>query len=205
MKIRKACNINLSLFLLSFAGVAVVSSEGWLSKTPSTFAAKAIEYSDGTVAFSAPPRLNEAVASRNRTAESNATYYLTFSLPSTAEEPLDRITIRLSEGRDPILRFRLDETFAFEGDRYNRGSETPLGVIEQTREPITVTVGFNPPVAPGKTVTVGLRPALNPRFEGVYLFEVRGYPKGEHVRSEFMGYARLSFYSARDRDPFRVP
>ena len=38
----------------------------------------------------------------------------------------------------------------------------------------------------------------NPRFEGGYLFGVNAYPVGQRVEPNFVGYARLSFFSTRE-------
>lgn len=63
---------------------------------------QAIQYRDGTTAFSYPLRMMEARTTRNTIAENNPTYYIRFAFPAAAEEPLDRISISLDEGRrDP--------------------------------------------------------------------------------------------------------
>ncbi|MBW4461181.1 MAG: DUF2808 domain-containing protein [Nodosilinea sp. WJT8-NPBG4] len=180
---------------LTGAGLLTLGSTwGFLAPT----SAPAIQYSDGTVGFSYPPRLTESYATRNLVRDSNATYYLTFDFPEAAVEPLDRVVIRLNEGYDPIFRYRLDATEAFANTPNGRVS-LPLGELTQDQDAREVTITFDPPAEPGVSITLALRPVRNPRFGGVYLFGAIAYPVGEMVESTFMGYARLSFYE-RDRD-----
>lgn len=172
-----------------------------LAIAPAVSPGEAAQLSDGTVAFTVPPRLIEAVTTRNRVSERNATYYLTLDLPAGAEEPLQKLEIRLDEGRANLLRFNLDDTQAFTGDRHSQGASLPLGEVVENPDTKTLTITFDPPVAPGQLVTIALHPARNPRFEGTYLFGVTAFPQGDRPQSYFSGYARLSFYSD-DRDPF---
>lgn len=168
-----------------------------------TVPAAAVGLPDGTVAFVSPPQLTAASATRNGASERNATYYLTLDLPAEASVGLQSLTIRLAEGREPLLRFKLDATTAFEGTRSDRGATLPLAGVTEDLESQTVTVQFDPAVSPGRTLTLALRPNRNPRVGGVYLFEVTAYPAGEQVRPYFAGYARLQFYeNDRDNDPF---
>ena len=77
-------------------------------------AADAIQYRDGTTAFSYPPRLAQARTPRNLVGKNNPTYYIRFSFPAAAEEPLDKVIISLDEGRrDPVFSYQLDATQAF--------------------------------------------------------------------------------------------
>ena len=72
--------------------------------------------------------------------------------------------------------------------------------IDEDQQSVTLT--FDPPVAPGNTVTIALEPERNPRRSGVYLFGVTAYPSGEKTYGQFLGYGRLHFYD-RGGDPFR--
>jgi hypothetical protein len=159
--------------------------------------AEAIQYRDGTVEFSAPPRLVDSYATRNLVSDGGVTYYLTIDFPAAAEEPMDRIVISLDEGRDPIFRYQLEAIQVWQtvGEEERLVS---LGDLSQDRDTQALTIGFEPPLPPGGTVTLALRPVRNPRFAGVYLFGARAFPVGETVRPTFMGFARLSFYE-RDR------
>jgi hypothetical protein len=153
----------------------------------------AIQYADGTVGFSYPPRLIDSYATRNQVGDGSATYYLTFDFPPAAAEPLDRVVVRLNEGYDPLFRFRLDAIEAFANTPEGR-VPLPLGELSQDRDTRELTILFDPPVQPGVPITLALRPVRNPRFGGVYLFGATAYPVGDAVESTFMGYARLSFY-----------
>ena len=183
---------NLSLWRLVRRGGAIAAlpslvALGWLAPAP------AIQYSDGTVGFSYPPRLTESYTTRNQVGDSSATYYLSFDFPAAAAEPLDRVVIQLREGYDPIFRYRLEATQAFANTPTGR-LPLPLGDLSQDPEARTLTIAFDPPVEPGQSITLALRPSRNPRFGGVYLFGATAYPVGETVEPTFMGYARLSFY-----------
>ena len=168
----------------------------------SVMTAAAMQSTDRPIEFSAPPRLESAVATRNQVAAPNVIYYLTIRLPDAAGVPLDRITVELTEGRrDPIFRYRLEATKAFEGTRQNRGADVPLGELSQDTERKSISIAFEPAIAPGATMTVELVPERNPRFSGTYLFAVTGYPYGEPAEAAFMGYARLSFYDSNDGFP----
>lgn len=177
---------------MAYGGLALVMAGGLLLGP-----AAAIQYADGTVAFSSPPRLTDSYTTRNQVGDGNATYYLTVDFPAAAAEPLDRVVIRLREGYDPIFRYRTEATEAFvnlpDGSR-----PLSLGEVVENRDDRTLTIAFDPPVQPGGAITLALRPVRNPRFGGVYLFGATAYPVGEQVESTFMGYARLSFYE-RDR------
>jgi hypothetical protein len=58
-------------------------------------------------------------------------------------------------------------------------------------------VVFEPAIAPGKTVTVALRPVQNPNFPGVYLFGVTAFPPGEKVHGQFLGFGRFAIRRRR--------
>jgi hypothetical protein len=186
----------LAISLLT--GVAVHSPTLW---PPSISPAAAIQYRDGTVEFSAPPRLIDSYPTRNLAGDSGVTYYLTIDFPAAAQEPMDRVVISLDEGRDPIFRYRLEATEVWQTVGDDRRA-VPLGELTQDRETQALTLTFDPPLPPGGTVTLALRPVRNPRFAGVYLFGATAFPVGEQVRPTFMGFARLSFY---ERDFHRWP
>lgn len=161
--------------------------------------APAIQYSDGTIGFSYPPRLTASYATRNGVREGNVTYYLTFDFPAAAVEPLDRVVISLNEGYDPLFRYRLSATEAFANTPEER-MPLSLGEVKEDRDSGNLTIVFDPPVEPGVPITLALRPVRNPRFGGVYLFGAQAYPVGDTVEPTFLGYARLSFYERDRRD-----
>ncbi|QLE54845.1 DUF2808 domain-containing protein [Nostoc sp. TCL26-01] len=154
---------------------------------------QAIQLQDGTVYFVQPPRLVEVTTTYNEVNFWSATYYFTVSLPENASEPLQQITINQHEGVDDI-RFDLEKSFAFEGTRSRKGQKIGLKDVTRENKTRTLSVIFDPPVPPGKTITIGLKPWQNPSVAGVYLFGVTASPPGEKTHSQFLGYGRLQFY-----------
>ena len=155
--------------------------------------AQAVQLEDGTVYFTQPPFLIRATTTFKGVDMWGATYYFTLDVPSTAGEPLQKVTIAQKQGMEDI-NYELKETQAFEG-RGDSGPKLTLGEVTRERKTGVVSVTFNPPVPPGKTVTLGLHPERNPRFEGVYLFGVTAFPSGEKAHGQFLGFGRLTFYS----------
>ena len=155
---------------------------------------QAIQLQDGTVYFAQPPRLVDATATLNSVNTWGATYYFTVSLPENAGEPMERLTINQHEGVD-YIRFDLKNSFAFEGTRSNKSQRLQLKDFTSNRETKTVSLTFDPPLPPGKTVTIGLKPVQNPMTGGVYLFGITAFPAGEKSKSQFLGFGRLHFYS----------
>lgn len=159
--------------------------------------ASSVTLSDGTVNFVGVPRLEEASTTFNQTYVWGATYYFTISIPEDAGEPLQRIAIAQTEGSDDI-EFDLRESRAYEGTRRHRGNAIALLAATPKNNRQTLEITFDPPVSPGKTVTIALQPLQNPRYGGVYLFGVTAFPAGEKVRGQFLGFGRLHFYERDD-------
>jgi hypothetical protein len=161
---------------------------------------QAARLSDGRVYFEEQPRLESATTTEQVTSASTATYYFTITLPAGAGEPLQQIQIAQRNGSNFVRRveYELDESFAFVGTRRDRGED--LSILESTyyEDSQTLSVIFDPPVPPGTTVTLGLRPERNPHQEGVYLFGVTAFPAGEAPYGQFLGYGRFNFYRGSD-------
>jgi hypothetical protein len=83
----------------------------------------------------------------------------------------------------------------FEGTRRNQGQKLTLQDITADSKTRTVSLILNPPVPPGKTVTIAMKPVQNPTVSGVYLYGVTAYPAGAKSHGQFLGYGRLQFYS----------
>lgn len=167
----------------------------------STITAHSVQFPDGTVACTTPPRLESFAATRNLAGVRNATYYFTVTLPSEAEAGLKTLEIALIEGRANRLDFDLEDTAVFVGPRDDRGSALPIEVATYDEDTQTVTLTLAEAAAPDQTVTFALHPRRNPRWDGVYLFEVTALPDGELVRSQRIGTARLHIYRPDGRDP----
>ena len=168
---------------------------------PTTIAAHGVQFPDGTVAFTTPPRLESFAATRNLAGVRNATYYFTVTLPAEAEAGLKTVEIALIEGRANRLDFELADTAVFVGTRDERGSALSVEVATYDEDTQTVTLTLSEAAAPGQTLTVALHPRRNPRWEGVYLFELTAFPDGEMVRPQRIGTARLHIYRPDGRDP----
>lgn len=153
----------------------------------------AIKLADGTVHFAKGPELLSPTTTFNDAGFWSATYFFTIKVPENAGEPLQRVTIAQIEGVDNI-RYRLKETYAFEGNRHKEGKKISIRKVELNQNNNTLNVVFEPPISPGKTVTVALRPVQNPFSSGVYLFGVTAYPAGEKAYGLYLGVGRLHFY-----------
>jgi Protein of unknown function (DUF2808) len=153
----------------------------------------AVQVANGTVYFNSPPRLVGASTTFNSAQAWSATYYFTLNVLENAGEPLQRVTIVQDEGVDAI-RFDPKQIEAFEGERNRLGTKIPLGDVTVDRKARSVSVVFDPPVAPGKLVTIALNPDRNPLSGGVYLFGVTAFPAGEKSHGQFLGFGRLHFY-----------
>ncbi len=148
--------------------------------------------------FTQPPRLTYANTTYDNVRESAVTYYFTIKLiklPDEAGTPLQKITINQHEGLE-YIRFNLKKSFVFEGTRSKKGKKLKLKDITSDKKTKTVSLIFDPPVLPGKTITVDLQARQNPVSEGIYLFGVKAFPVGEKSRGQFLGFGRLHFYSS---------
>ena len=181
-------------------GVAFLAAVGTIATTH--LPAQAVQLSDGTVFFTAPPRFVGASSTNNSVNAWSVTYYFTINHLENAGEPLQRVTIVQDEGSDTV-KFLPREIRAFEGTRDRLGSKLSLGDVTVDRKSRTVTVNFNPPLPPGKTVTIALSPDRNPFPGGVYLFGVTAFPPGEKPHGQFLGFGRLTFYESGSSFFFR--
>jgi Protein of unknown function (DUF2808) len=160
---------------------------------------QAVQLADGTVYFVQPPSLVNVRTTEDRTAVRGATYYFTVSIPEEAGEPLQRIAIAQEDG-DHFTRqveFNVEESRTFVGTPRRQGEGlTSVTTYDETSQTLSVT--FDPPINPGTTLTIGLRPERNPLTDTVYLFGVTAFPAGEIAHGQFLGFGRLHFYRARD-------
>ncbi len=158
----------------------------------STFGlSQAVQLRDGKVYFVQVPRLLKTTTTFDDVNIWGATYYFTVKVPSDAGEPLQTITINQHSGFD-YINFDLKDSFAILKSNGEK-EKLPLQITEK-RKSKTISVTFNPPVEPGKTITIALKPRRNPSVAGVYLFGVTAFPKGEESHGQFLGYGRLHFH-----------
>lgn len=184
------------------SGLGIALGIGLLSTAMS---AQAIQFADGTTSFSRPPQLLGAATTFNTAYFLSATYYFTLTLPENAGEPLQKVVIAQEEGPDRT-RFDLSvrDTKAFEGTRDRLGARLPLKEVSVDPKTRAVTVIFDPPVAPGRSITIELYPVRNPDTGGVYLYGVTAFPRGEKARGQFLGFGRIHIYDMpRGIFPFR--
>ncbi len=160
---------------------------------------EAVQLADGTVAFADPPTLLDAITTFRSVRARGAKYYFTLSLPSTSDEPLQKVTINLRVGADNI-KYRLDKTIAAVGTARNRTQEIAIASATFDEQTQTVTVIFAEPIVAGTTFTVGLRPKRNPHWGGTYLFGVTAFPAGKKSQGIYLGAARLQFDDPSDID-----
>lgn len=154
------------------------------------YSANSIELADGTTYFANVPRLENARTTFNTARFFGATYYFTLRIPNDAGEPLQRLMFNQQEGVDRV-RFNLQRTRAYADPNRKQPIEIAKVMADQQG---SISIYFDPPVLPGETVMVGLRPYRNPRTSGVYLFGVTAFPQGEQAHGQFLGYGRLHFY-----------
>ena len=160
---------------------------------------------DGTVFFDAPPRLEKVKTTFNETHRRGATYYFTLTLPSDAGESLGELTITQRGGIDDISLL-LEKTVAFVGTPNNKQETLSLANVSQSEDNREITVTFSEPIPPETTMTLGLKPRKNPKYDGTYLFGVTAFPSGEMVDELYLGVRRLQFYDrTNDNDLRRFP
>ncbi|MBE9166222.1 DUF2808 domain-containing protein [Pleurocapsales cyanobacterium LEGE 06147] len=164
-----------------------------LSSSLLALSAAAFPLGNGRTTFERAPRLIRAATNSRQTGMPRATYHFTISVPENAGEPMQAVTISQRQGIDAIA-FKTDKSRAFEGDSFAGGPEIPLASIggSQPTDGDT-TVVFDPPVPPGKTVTVALQAKRNPNLAGIYLFGVTAYPVGEGSPGLYLGSRRFTF------------
>jgi hypothetical protein len=156
--------------------------------------AGAVQLADGSTHFVQPPRLEKAIATFSVANSAAATYYFTIVVPSGAGEALQRVTIAQESGSEAIA-FQSNATEAFEGDRARPGTWLTVQTTVPSQRSTTgaITVAFAPAIAPGKTVTIGLRPVRNPSVKGTYFFGVTAFPAGEKAVGQPLGLGRFQF------------
>jgi Protein of unknown function (DUF2808) len=161
-----------------------------------SLSANAITLRDGKTYFVNPPRLINTATTQDGSYIWGASYFFTVEIPETAGEPLAKLVIVQETGQGRP-QFNPDQAEIFEGTRQQRGKPLKLQAIKVTEDPVTVTATFDPPIPPGKTVTLRLYPVRNPQIGGSYLYGVTAFPPGEQAHDQFLGFGRLRII---DRD-----
>ena len=170
--------------LLAFS--AVILSQGTV---------QAVKFPDGTVAFESAILLQDSHTTFSGVRVRAAIYYFDLEVPQDAGEPLQKVSIQQRAGGDEV-RFRLDKSKAYLGDHNQKQQE--LNVTTTETESGEIIVKLDRPIAPGNTLTIGIKPKRNPDFAGVYLFGVTAFPPGEKAQGLYLGAGRLHFYQGSD-------
>lgn len=147
-----------------------------------------------TAYFIQPPRLTYLGATSNLVSVSSTTYYLTIVVPENAHTPMQQVNIKQREGAE-VIDFNLQKTRAFEGTSRRKGQKIKIADVNRNSKTKTISIVFEPPISPGKTITIGLRTFSNPLSEGIYEFEFTAFPVGNKSRGQTLGVKRLSFYT----------
>lgn len=157
--------------------------------------AEGIQLADGTVYFAQAPQLVGAKTFEKGVGSRIATYYFTVTVPEQAGVPLKRLILVQSEGTS-LIQFVEQRTQASVNQQ-----QVDIKVQEwrQDLSSRTTSFTFEPAIAPGQTVTLALRPTMNPSVPGTYMFGVTAVPEGEKAHGQFLGFARLQFYTSGSR------
>ena len=147
------------------------------------------------ISFRRPLRVDNVHIS-NRWEGRRAQYLFTFDFPADAVEPLEKIVFEQVEGVG-YPRFNSANSYAFETESRERLS---LSAVENNSNDRAIAVVFDPPVEPGKQVTIALG-ATNPR-DGIYIYQLSAFPAGANV-GQYAGVERLNFYRPTRRNRFR--
>ena len=178
--------------------IARILTVGVFSSLLIVLSTSAIELVDGKTYFLKPPRLTSSTTSQNGTYIWGATYYFTVEIPEGAGESLQRLEIILQAGAGRPV-FTSSRTEAFEGTRQRPKDKIALKDVRIDPKTQAIAVTFDPPVNPGKTVTLRIYPVRNPSTGGTYLYGVTAFPSGKRPASQFLGFGRIRIYD-REQD-----
>lgn len=145
------------------------------------------------LASAQPPRLLSATTTYDQTSAREATYYFTLTVPESASTAVQQLAFTQIQGLEAI-RFDSQKSSAFVGTGDRKGEKLGITLAKSDRQERTVIVTFDQPVAPGKIITIGLKPLRNPAYDGVYQFQVQTLPTTQQTKNQIIGTARLQFY-----------
>ena len=186
-----------TLLILTVTGLLTVPISAAISQTLPARQIASIELEDRPTLFSYPlDVLNVRVP--NNWQYQRSDYRFTIDIPAAAEKPLQKVTFTQVEGAD-YPRFSDRRTYAYEGG--DRSQKLNIST-DNDWDNRTVTVTFDPPVLPGRQITVALN-AANPR-DGIYIYEVAATPPDTEGLGQRIGIERLNFYQGSDRRYIRL-
>ena len=121
-------------------------------------------------------------------------YYFTVTLPEQAGVGLGGLTITQTRGVDRSFNFNLAASRAFLGRPRHEGAAVPVQVrfdADQRR----FQISFPEPPQPGATLTLALKPWMNPNQADTYMFAVEALPAGPNPAPAPLGYATMQIYN----------
>lgn len=168
--------LSVTVALLANSGVAQPVSQGY-----------------STAFTGQPPSFVSAGTPNRYINQVLAPYYFTINLPPKSIESLGQVTIQQQISPE-IIQFNLERTQAFQE---TQSQKKDLALKNVTLDPKTQTISikFDPPVAPGATVTILLEAQRNPFIVGVYFFDITAFPAGANPAPLTLGTGRFHFYT----------
>ncbi len=151
-----------------------------------------VQIYDGVVFFTRPPILDQAELSSRIADVPNPNYRFKLILPENAGEGLRKVEFEQVDSAE-IIRFdpRRIQATVKGGDRRQ---------VTMTQSDGIWTATFEPPIEPGKTVTIALSAKRNPGVSGTYLIGVTAFPAGEKSHGQFLGFGRFRIQESRRDD-----
>ncbi|UBF25749.1 DUF2808 domain-containing protein [Kovacikia minuta CCNUW1] len=146
-----------------------------------TSTAVASQISNERSFFDHAPRLVRTAATF-QDAYTPSTYQFTIKVPEDAGANLQAVRIAQDSQNIGTVDFDISQSSAFLGGSFAGGPAVSLASVGGTQPTNSneVTIAFDPPIAPGQTVTVSLQADRNLGGGGVYLFGVTAFPTGEN-------------------------
>jgi hypothetical protein len=159
-------------------------------------AASALEL-NGATFFQRPPWKVDLVSYTTTVGDPAAEYFFTVELAADAGASLGELTIQQTRGADWQFPFLVERTQAFLGRPRRAGAQVPVTASFDAASR-RFSVRFPEPIAPGRTVTVMLKPWYNPSQSDTYMFQVTGFPAGPNPSPVPLGYGTLRIYGLSD-------
>ena len=181
--------LSLSIGVAAWLLLSPVAAQSNLSP-----AAAPTPATNSAISFRRPLRINNIRLSNNLELR-RAEYRFTIDFPADAVEPLEKLTFEQVEGAG-YPRYRDSGSYAFDNDSQRRLS---LGRLENDRDRKIITVEFDPPIEPGREITVGFK-ARNPR-SGTYVYQLTAFPVGA-TEGQYAGVERFSVFDPAIRRRF---
>ena len=150
---------------------------------------EAVERFNGQRAFEGSPRLIRTATRFSNRNSAAATYQFTIEVPDNAGEALKAVRISQIDGLETVM-FNNQKNRASEGKNM-AGASLPLASVGGQSQDGEITVVFATPIEPGNTVTIAVKPKLNPSSDGIYLFGLTAYPTGDNSQGMYLGSARI--------------